>query len=130
MQRVLIVGAGQGGSALLETLLKTNTVQIIAIADLDLEALGARRLYATLPCEAIDMMRFTEAEIEEERCRRFNRPPAFAIGQRISVPKGRWSEFTGKIKAIHGSVADVVLEMAILGRDTVRVEVQNLRQAG
>ncbi|MDC7794822.1 sigma-54-dependent Fis family transcriptional regulator [Bacillus altitudinis] len=40
MQRVLIVGAGQGGSALLETLLKTNTVQIIAIADLDLEALG------------------------------------------------------------------------------------------
>ncbi len=94
------------------------------------QALGARRLYATLPCEAIDMMRFTEAEIEEERCRRFNRPPAFAIGQRISVPKGRWSEFTGKIKAIHGSVADVVLEMAILGRDTVRVEVQNLRQAG
>ncbi|MBU8968549.1 sigma-54-dependent Fis family transcriptional regulator [Bacillus altitudinis] len=40
MQRVLIVGAGQGGSALLETLLKTNTVQIIAIADLDLEAPG------------------------------------------------------------------------------------------
>ncbi|MBR0627528.1 sigma-54-dependent transcriptional regulator [Bacillus altitudinis S70-5-12] len=40
MQRVLIVGAGQGGSALLETLLKTNTVQIIAIADLDLEAQG------------------------------------------------------------------------------------------
>ncbi|QRF30894.1 sigma-54 interaction domain-containing protein [Bacillus safensis] len=40
MQRVLIVGAGQGGSALLETLLKTNTIQIIAIADLDLEAPG------------------------------------------------------------------------------------------
>ncbi|TYO52642.1 sigma-54-dependent transcriptional regulator [Bacillus sp. Y3] len=40
MQRVLIVGAEQGGSALLETLLKTNTVQIIAIADLDLEAPG------------------------------------------------------------------------------------------
>lgn len=40
MQRVLIVGAGQGGSALLETLLKTNTVQIIAIADLDHEAPG------------------------------------------------------------------------------------------
>lgn len=40
MQRVLIVGAGQGGSALLETLLKTNTVQIIAISDLDLEAPG------------------------------------------------------------------------------------------
>ncbi|MGD6975995.1 sigma 54-interacting transcriptional regulator [Bacillus altitudinis] len=40
MQRVLIVGAGQGGSALLETLLKTNTVQIIAIADFDLEAPG------------------------------------------------------------------------------------------
>ncbi|MCY7440250.1 MULTISPECIES: sigma-54 interaction domain-containing protein [Bacillus] len=40
MQRILIVGAGQGGSALLETLLKTNTVQIIAIADLDLEAPG------------------------------------------------------------------------------------------
>lgn len=40
MQRVLIVGAGQGGSALLETLLKTNTVQIIAIADLDLGAPG------------------------------------------------------------------------------------------
>ncbi|WP_349924795.1 sigma-54-dependent Fis family transcriptional regulator [Bacillus altitudinis] len=40
MQRVLIVGAGQGGSALLETLLKTNTVQIVAIADLDLGAPG------------------------------------------------------------------------------------------
>lgn len=40
MQRVLIVGAGQGGSALLETLLKTNMIQIIAIADLDLEAPG------------------------------------------------------------------------------------------
>ncbi|WP_339205707.1 sigma-54-dependent Fis family transcriptional regulator [Bacillus sp. FSL W8-1143] len=40
MQRVLIVGAGQGGSALLETLLKTNMIQIVAIADLDLEAPG------------------------------------------------------------------------------------------
>ena len=40
MQRVLIVGAGQGGSALLETLLKTNMIQIIAIADLDLGAPG------------------------------------------------------------------------------------------
>lgn len=40
MQRVLIVGAGQGGSALLETLLKTNMIQIVAIADLDLGAPG------------------------------------------------------------------------------------------
>jgi transcription antitermination factor NusG len=94
------------------------------------QAIGERRLYATLPDEAIDMMRFTEAEIEEDRCRKFNRPPAFIIGQRVAVPKGRWSEFTGKIKSLHGNVADVVLEMAILGRDTVRVEVQNLRQAG
>lgn len=43
MQRVLIVGAGQGGSALLETLLKTNTIQIIAIADLDLDKTGDGR---------------------------------------------------------------------------------------
>ncbi|MGE6629381.1 sigma 54-interacting transcriptional regulator [Bacillus sp. NPDC077027] len=40
MQRVLIVGAGQGGSALLQTLLKTNMIQIVAIADLDIHAPG------------------------------------------------------------------------------------------
>ncbi|MDM5298674.1 sigma 54-interacting transcriptional regulator [Bacillus pumilus] len=40
MQRVLIVGAGQGGSALLEILLKTNMIEIVAIADLDLKAPG------------------------------------------------------------------------------------------
>lgn len=86
--------------------------------------------YATVPNEAIDMLRFTEAEIEEDRCRKFNRPPAFAVGQRVSIPKGPWSEIAGKIKSLHGNMAEVVMEMAILGRDTARVDVSNLRQAG
>lgn len=38
MQKVLIIGAGKGGTALLQILMKTKLIRIIAVVDQDPEA--------------------------------------------------------------------------------------------
>ena len=40
MQKVLIIGAGKGGTALLQILMKTKLIRIIAVVDQDPEAQG------------------------------------------------------------------------------------------
>lgn len=84
---------------------------------------------ASLPDPAFDLIRMTEADIEMERCRQFNRPPAFEIGQRVVIPKGPFSELIGRIKSMKGDRAEVLLEMAMMGRTVAKVTLANLQAA-
>jgi hypothetical protein len=54
--------------------------------------------------KALGLRPSTQTEIEPDRCRKFNRPPAFTVSQRAVIRKGAFYELAGKIKEIHGEV--------------------------